>query len=452
MSATPKCILHHMGNERVASMLDIRLIRENPSAVRQNIERRHDPEKMALLDQLIAADERWRELTTRANRLRRRRNEISAEIGRLIKEERDPSDLRKEASEIPGLIGEAEEARDRYGEEVRNALMRLPNLLHDSVPYGVDDSGNVEVRRWGEPPRFDFEPLSHAEVARALGVVDFERGAKVSGSGFYYLRNELALLNNAIIRFAVDHLLAKGYILIEPPYMIRRRPYEGVTDLADFEEVMYKVEGEDLYLIATSEHSMAAMFMDEVLDAGSLPLKLVGVSPCFRREVGAHGKYTRGLFRVHQFNKAEQFIFSLPEQSWALHEELQRNSEELYRRLGLHYRVVNVCTGDIGSLAAKKYDIEVWMADGAYRESGSNSNCTDYQARRLNIRYRLKEGQAPAGFVHTLNNTALATSRTMIAILEQHQRADGSVAVPEALRPYMNGMERIEGALNPLKI
>jgi len=432
--------------------LDIKLIRENPELVRRNLERRHDPEKLALLDQLIEADRRWRELTTRVNRLRRRRNEISAEIGRLIKEGKDASALRREAAEVPKLIREAEEERDRYEEQVRHALMRLPNLLHDSVPYGADDSENVEIRRWGEPPRFDFEPRSHAEVARALGIVDFERAAKVSGSGFYYLRNELVLLDYAIIRFAVDHLLAKGYTLIEPPYMIRRRPYEGVTDLADFESVMYKIEGEDLYLIATSEHAMAAMFMDEVLDADALPIKLVGVSPCFRREVGAHGKYTKGLFRVHQFNKVEQFIFSLPEQSWELHEELQRNCEELYQALGLHYRVMNVCTGDIGNIAAKKYDTEVWMADGVFREIGSNSNCTDYQARRLNIRYRLKEGQAPAGFVHTLNNTALATSRTMLAILEQYQQEDGSVVVPEVLRKYMGGMERIEGALNPLKL
>mgnify|MGYP003878902937 CR=1 FL=1 len=432
--------------------MDIKLIRENPELVRRNLERRHDPEKLALLDQLIEADRRWRELTTRVNRLRRRRNEISAEIGRLIKEGKDASALRREAAEVPRLIREAEEERDRYEEQVRHALMRLPNLLHDSVPYGADDSENVEIRRWGEPPRFDFEPRSHAEVARALGIVDFERAAKVSGSGFYYLRNELVLLDYAIIRFAVDHLLAKGYTLIEPPYMIRRRPYEGVTDLADFESVMYKIEGEDLYLIATSEHAMAAMFMDEVLDADALPIKLVGVSPCFRREVGAHGKYTKGLFRVHQFNKVEQFIFSLPEQSWELHEELQRNCEELYQALGLHYRVMNVCTGDIGNIAAKKYDTEVWMADGVFREIGSNSNCTDYQARRLNIRYRLKEGQAPAGFVHTLNNTALATSRTMLAILEQYQQEDGSVVVPEVLRKYMGGMERIEGALNPLKL
>jgi seryl-tRNA synthetase len=282
--------------------------------------------------------------------------------------------------------------------------------------------------------------------------MDLERAAKTSGAGFYYLRNEMVLLDYAIIRYATDFLLERGYALIEPPYMIRRRPYEGVTDLADFESVMYKMEGEDLYLIATSEHALASMFMDEVFLAEDLPIRLAGVSPCFRREVGTHGKYTKGMFRVHQFNKVEQFIFSLPEQSWELHEELQRNCEALYEGLGLHYRVVNVCTGDIGSIAAKKYDMEVWMADGEFREAGSNSNCTDYQARRLNIRYRMKEGQPPMGPVHTLNNTALATSRTMLAILEQYQREDGSVIVPEVLRKYMNGIEVIDGSLNPLRV
>jgi len=208
--------------------------------------------------------------------------------------------------------------------------------------------------------------------------------------------------------------------------------------------VTYKIDKEDLYLIATSEHPMGAMFMNEILNKNDLPLKLCGVSPCFRKEVGTHGKYTKGLFRMHQFNKVEQFIFCLPEQSWKFHGELQKNSEELYQKLGLHYRVVNICTGDIGTIAAKKYDIEVWMADGKVREVGSNSNCTDYQARRLNVRFREKEGQAPVGFVHTLNNTALATSRTMMAILEQFQQKDGSVIIPKVLRPFMNGIERLE--------
>jgi len=431
--------------------LDIKLIRESPELVRANLERRHDPEKLTLLDGLIGDDTWWRELTTEVNKLRRRRNEISSEIGRLMSSGGDASSLREEAGEIPGLIVKTETERDLYSGKVRDALMRLPNMLHESVPYGVDDTENVEIRRWGEPPRFSFEAQSHAEIASKLGIMDLERAAKVSGSGFYYLRNEMALLDYSIMRYAIDHLLAKGFALIEPPYMIRREPYEGVTDLADFESVMYKIEGEDLYLIATSEHAMGAMFKDEVFNADDLPVKLCGVSPCFRKEIGTHGKYTKGLFRVHQFNKVEQFVFSLPEQSWELHEELQRNCEELYEGLGLHYRVVNVCTGDIGSIAAKKYDTEIWMADGEFREVGSNSNCTDYQARRLNVRYRMKEGQTPVGPVHTLNNTALATSRTMVAILEQYQREDGSVEVPKALRKYMNGLEVIDGSLNPLK-
>jgi len=433
-------------------MLDIKLIRDDPELVRRNLERRQDPEKLARLDALIEDDARWREKVTEVNRLRRRRNEISSEIAKVMKEGGYASSLREEARGIPKLIVDAETERDAYAGRVTDALMRLPNLLHESVPYGADDTENVEIRRWGEPRRFPFEAMSHAEVAGKLGILDLERAGKVSGSGFAYLKNELALLDYSIMRYAIDHLLAKGFTLVEPPYMIRRKPYEGVTDLADFEDVMYKIEGEDLYLIATSEHAVGAMFQNETFLAEDLPMKLCGVSPCFRKEVGAHGKYTRGLFRVHQFNKVEQFVFSLPEQSWVLHEELQRNCEELYEGLGLHYRVVNVCTGDIGIIAAKKYDTEVWMADGEFREIGSNSNCTDYQARRLNVRYRMKEGQPPVGPVHTLNNTALATSRTMVAILEQYQQEDGSVVVPEALRKYMNGLEVIDGTLNPLKI
>ena len=431
-------------------MLDIRLIRENPAQVRENLARRHDPEKLELLDHVIGTDQEWRELTARVNDMRRRRNEISSQIGRVMKEGGDASSLKKEAGEIPSQLKELESKMSTLQEDLQDGLMRLPNMLHESVPYGVDDHDNVEIRRWGEAPEFGFEPKSHAEITEALGIADFERAAKTAGAGFYYLRNEFALLDHAIQRYAIDFLLKKGYALIEPPYMIRRAAYEGVTDLADFESVMYKVEDEDLYLIATSEHSVGSMLMNETLLAEHLPIKVCGISPCFRREIGQHGRYTKGIFRVHQFHKIEQFIFSSPEQSWALHEELQRNSELLYEGLGIHYRVVNVCTGDMGSIASKKYDIECWMADGEFRETGSNSNCTDYQARRLNVKYRLKEGARPEGFVHTLNNTAIATSRTMIALIEQYQQEDGTILIPEALRPYMNGMEVIDGSLNPL--
>jgi seryl-tRNA synthetase len=437
-------------------LLDIKLIRENPEMVRANLERRHQPDKLELLEEVVVADKRWRELTAKVNQLRKRRNEVSQEIAKAMKAGNDSSSLKVEANRIPDEIKSVESELESRQQLVKNGLMRLPNLLHESVPYGKDDKDNVVVKIWGEPPKFSFSPSSHAELSQSLGIADFDRASKVSGTGFYYLRNELALLDYSVMRYAMDILLGRGYSLIEPPYMIKRSFYEGVTDLSDFENVMYRIDDSEnvkdpLYLIATSEHAMGAMLKDEILNADQLPIKMCGVSPCFRREIGSHGKYTKGIFRVHQFNKIEQFIFCLPEQSWALHEELQRNSETLYEGLGIHYRVVNVCTGDIGSIAAKKYDTEAWMADGEYREVGSNSNCTDYQARRLNVRYRMKEGQTPVGFVHTLNNTALATSRTMIMILEQYQQSDGTIKVPKALQKYM-GMEVIEGKLNKMKI
>jgi seryl-tRNA synthetase len=425
-------------------MLDIKLIREQPELVRENIKRRHDKEKLKLLDELLEEDRKWRKVTTEINELRARRNKVSQEISEMKKEKKGVTKLMEEARKIPEQIKKFETESEKHGDKVRNALMKLPNLLHESVPYGKDDSENFEIRRWGKPPKFDFEPKDHLTILQNLGLIDEERANKVAGTGFFYLKEELALLDISIQMFAIDFLRNRGYKLIEPPLMIRRKPYEGVTDLSDFEFVTYKIEDEDWYMIATAEHPMAAMFMDEVLDKGQLPIKFVGVSPCFRKEIGTHGKYTKGLFRTHQFSKVEQFIFCLPDQSWQFHEELQKNSEDLYQKLGLHYRVVNICTGDIGTLAAKKYDIEAWMADGKFREVGSNSNCTDYQARRLNIKFREGPGKAPVGFVHTLNNTGLATSRTMIAVLEQFQQKDGSVIIPEVLRPYMNGIEKLE--------
>jgi len=424
-------------------MIDIKLIRTNPELVRENLKRRNDPEKLNLLEEFIEADKTWRSLQTQINELRRKRNELSARIAKLKKEGLDETVLLNEADDAQARITTLNAQVEEYREKSKNLLMRIPNMLHESVPYGLDESESVEIRRWGSPPKFDFEPKNHLELALNLGLVDEERANKVAGTGFYYLKGELALLDLAVQRFAIDHMIKKGYTLVEPPFMLRREPYEGVTDLSDFETVMYKIEDEDHYLIATSEHPIAAMFMNETLNINELPAKFVGISTNFRREVGAHGKYTKGFFRMHQFNKVEQFIFCLPEQSWNLHEELQQNCEELYQKLGLHYRVVNVCTGDIGIVPAKKYDTEIWMADGHFREVGSNSNCTDYQARRLGIKYREGVGKPPKDFVHTLNNTALATSRTMMAILEQYQQKDGTVTVPEVLRPYMNGIERL---------
>jgi len=425
-------------------LIDVKIIRTNPDLVRENLKRREDPEKLQLLDEFIAADKKWRSLQTEINEWRRKRNELSANIAKLKKQGVDATPLLRQAEEVEANIRKLKVQVEEYHQRSRALLMQIPNLLHETVPYGKDENDNVEIRCWGAPPKFDFEPKNHLEIALNLGLVDEERANKVAGTGFYYIKGELALLDMAIQRFAVDFMIKQGYTLIEPPFMLRRKPYEGVTDLSDFETVMYKIENEDHYLIATSEHPIAAMFMNETLDKRVLPLKFVGISTNFRREIGTHGKYTKGFFRMHQFNKIEQFVFCLPEQSWDFHEKLQWNCEQLYQKLGLHYRVVNVCTGDIGTVAAKKYDTEIWMADGKFREVGSNSNCTDYQARRLRIKYREGPGKPPKDFVHTLNSTALATSRTMMAILEQYQQKDETVVIPEVLRPYMNGIQKLK--------
>lgn len=425
-------------------MLDIKLIRENPEMVKQNLVKRGDMEKLELLEKLLQYDKEWREKTTRLNELRRRRNELTAHIANIRKEGKDASTEIAEAKKIDNEITALEKDVDALRTQIRDILMVLPNLLHESVPVGKDENDNVPIRTWGEPPKFDFPVKDHIDLGLGLDIMDVERAGKIAGARFFYLKREGVLLDLALINFALNEMVKKGYVPIEPPFLMRRRPYEGVIALTDFEDTLYKIEGEDLYLIATSEHPMAAMYMNEVLNAEQLPIKFVGISTNFRKEAGAHGRDTRGIFRTHQFNKVEQFIFCKPEDSWKMHEELIRNAEELIQKLGLPYRVVNVCTGDIGTVAAKKYDLEVWMpAQNAYREAISCSNCTDYQARRLNIRYREKEGAPPKGFVHTLNSTAIATGRTMVAILENYQQKDGSVIIPEALRPYMGGMEKI---------
>lgn len=427
-------------------MLDIKLIRENPDIIREDLRKRGDEAKLALLDRIINDDIEWRNNKVEVDRLKNQRNTLSREIAELMKAGGDaPPDVEaKKAStkEINQKIADMDLDIEGAKERIDHGLMNLPNILHESVPVGADDTANVEVSTWGEVPDFNFELLSHGDLAEKMGLADFDRAARVAGTGFNYLLGDLALLDLAIINFAVDFLNSKGYKAVEPPFMMRRTPYEGVTDLGDFEDVMYKIHDEDLYLIATSEHPMAAMFMDEIIDEDTLPLKFVGFSPCFRREIGAHGVDTKGLYRMHQFNKVEQFIFCSPEESWQLHEELLANTEEMYQKLGLPYRVVNVCTGDIGTLAAKKYDVELWFPrQNKYGEAASCSNCTDYQARRLNIRCGKQGGDKRVA--HTLNNTALATSRTMVAILENYQNADGSVTVPEVLRKYMGGKERL---------
>ncbi|MCS7115522.1 MAG: serine--tRNA ligase [Nitrososphaerota archaeon] len=426
-------------------MLDIKLIRENPEFVKKNLERRGNPEYLEMLDALLKFDREWRRSLTELNELRRERNRITAEIAAAKKKGLEVADIVSKAKAVEEKIKELEIQVSEYEEKVRHYLMSLPNLLHESVPIGKDENDNVTVRTWGTTPKFSFPVKDHIDLGLSLDIMDIERAGKIAGARFFFLKGEGVSLDMALINFALEEMTKKGYMPIEPPFLMRRKPYEGVIALSDFEDMLYKIENEDLYLIATSEHPIAAMFMDEVLMAEDLPIKFVGISTNFRKEAGAHGKDTRGIFRTHQFNKVEQFVFCKPEDSWEIHEELIRNAEELFQKLGLPYRVVNICTGEIGTVAAKKYDIEVWMpAQGVYREAVSCSNCTDYQARRLNIRYRAKEGEPPKGFVHTLNSTALATGRTMVAILENYQQEDGSVVIPEVLRKYMGGVEKIE--------
>ncbi|WXG43493.1 MAG: serine--tRNA ligase [Promethearchaeati archaeon SRVP18_Atabeyarchaeia-1] len=421
----------------------MKLIREQPETVKSNLERRGDPEKTKWVDELLNLDKNWRGSKQEVEQLRHRRNVLSEKIAELKRGKEDVTGQLEETRRIPAQIKKIEDGMAAQEERIRFILMRLPNLLHDSVPKGKDDSENVEVKRWGEVKGLSFKPKGHIDLMIDLDLLDMDRAAKVSGARFYYMKNEAVLLELALERFAIDILREKGFTVIEPPFMIKREPYEGVTSLADFEDTLYKIENEDLYLIATSEHPMGAMFMNEVLNADALPLKCAGLSPCFRKEAGAHGKDTKGIFRVHQFNKIEQFIFCRPEDSWELHEELLANAENIYKMLEIPYRVVNICTGDIGTVAAKKYDIEAWMpAQKMFREVVSCSNCTDYQARRLNIRYREKTGEK-SEFVHTLNSTAIATQRTIVAIIENYQQADGSIRIPKALVPYMGGLNEV---------
>jgi len=428
----------------VKFMLDIKLIRENPDAVRENLAKRGNIENIAMLDELIILDKQWRLNLTHLNNLRHSRKVITVEIAKLKKAGQDNHDQLEKAKEIDVQITTIEKQVIREETRERNLLLCLPNMLDSTVPFGDDDCGNVQVKTWGTIPVFNFQVKNHIDLANELDIIDLERASKVSGARFFFLKRQLALLDLALMSFAMHELSAKGYAAIMPPLMLNKAAYEGVTALADFADVLYKIDGEDLYMIATSEHPMAAMYMNEVIKEQDLPLKFAGLSPCFRKEAGVHGKDTRGIFRTHQFNKIEQFVFCKPEDSVKLHEELLINSEELLQKLELPYRVVNVCTGDIGAVAAKKYDIEVWMpAQNGYREVVSCSNCTDYQARRLGIRYREKEGAPPKGFLHTLNSTAIATGRTIVALLENNQNEDGSINVPKVLRKYVGDFEKI---------
>ena len=426
-------------------MLDMTMFRENSDVIRADHDRRGIPH--GPIDEVIRLDEEWRESQYEVDQLRRKRNEAARGIADAKKsgDEAAAKSIMDEVADIGSQI-DSLTARSEECLEQRDALrMSIPNILHEEVPVGEDDQKNTLHSLHGEKRELGFEPRTHNDLIEMNGWVDQARGAKVTGSRFSFMQGDLARLDMALQQYGADFLMGRGYTLVQPPLMMNREAYEGVTDLSDFETVMYGIEPDKYYLIATSEHPLTAMRMDEVIEPSELPIKMVGVSPCFRREVGAHGLSDRGIWRVHQFTKVEQIVICDPDESWEHHEDLLQNAVDLWDSLGLHYRVVNICTGDMGTVAARKYDLEAWLPGAdAYKEVVSCSNCTDYQANRLRMRYRTSEGNSA---VHTLNSTAIATSRTLVAIMEQCQLEDGRVTIPEALRPYMGGSVTLDSNL-----
>lgn len=424
-------------------MIGIDAFREDSERIKKSEEKRGND--TSRVEKVIEYDKKWRDTVQKLNELRARRNKVDREIANLKKNEEDAEDKIKEMREVSNEISELEREEERYKGKRDELRSKIGAVLHDEVPVGEGEDDNVEIKRWGEPPEFDFEPATHKEILEAMGLLDLDRGSKVTGSDFYFLKGDLAMLDISIRRFAIEFLTERGFELVMPPFMVNSEVYEAIAgNTDDFSEASYGIDGKNYWMIPTAEYPLGGMYMNETLLESEVPRKMCGVSACFRREGGARGKYSRGLYRVHQFNKVEQFVLCKPKESWNVFEELQKNSEELYQKLGLHYRVVNACTGDIGSKASKKYDIECWMADGNFHETGSNSNCLDYQTRDLNIKYREGEGKPPVEYLHAVNNTALATSRTMISIIEQYQRSDNTVEIPKVLRPYMNGKKYIK--------
>ncbi|MDD4467722.1 MAG: serine--tRNA ligase [Candidatus ainarchaeum sp.] len=423
-------------------MIDPKIIRENPENVRKNLEKRRDPSIIAKLDSWVSSDKEWRELKQKTDDLRAKRNTVTESIKQAKMKGENTDALMAEAKTLPELI-KASEAKLKELEVSNKALlMNIPNILQDDVPYGKDGDDNVVIRTWGEAVK-NPNLVHHGQLAVKLNVAEFDRAVKISGEGFYALKGDLALLNMAIVAYSIELLSKKGFSLVIPPAMMNRKSYEGVTDLSDFESVMYKIENEDHYMIATAEHPLTSMLMDETLEEKDLPIVQAGYSTNFRKEIGKHGLDERGLFRLHQFDKVEQIVFCRSEDSNMWHEKMVENAEELCKDFEIPHRVVLICTGDIGTVAAKKYDIECWSPrEGKYFETHSLSNCTTYQATRLNIKY--KKSATEKEFVHTLNATQVAIPRMLRAIIENHQTPQETIKIPKALVKYMMGKTEIK--------
>lgn len=395
-------------------------------------------------DEIIAVDKRRRELIVETQEIKHKKNNLANLISVKKKNNDNINAELEEMITIGRKIVSLDEEKTTIELKFRRLIMMLPNIIDKSVPIGNDETNNFIIKlKRDSKKKISFKLKDHVDIAINLDLIDLGRAAKISGARFYFLKNELVMMNQALIRFALDFLAKKGYILVQPPYMIKKIAMEGAVILEDFEDVIYKVDGEDLYMIGTSEHAMASMHMDEILEGKKLPIRYAGVSPCFRKEAGAHGKDMKGIFRVHQFEKVEQFVYSRPEYSWKEHDTMLTVTEEFYEHLGIPYRTVLLCSAELGKVSAKTYDIESWMpGQNTYREIGSCSNCTDYQSRRLGIRFRNKTNEETR-LVHTLNSTLVATERTLVTIMENYQTSKGTVEVPDILQKYMGDMKEI---------
>ena len=424
-------------------MLDIKFVRENPEAVKENIRKKFQDQKIPLVDEVINKDKELRSMKQRVDDLRAMRNSLSKKIGGLMKEgkKEEAESVKQQVSSMADELKSLEEKEEKVRDEVQQIMMQIPNMIDPSVPIGKDDSENVELKKFGEPVVPEFDIPYHTDIMESFNGIDLDSARKVAGNGFYYLMGDIARLHSAVISYARDFMIDRGFTYVIPPYMIRSNVVTGVMSFEEMDSMMYKIEGEDLYLIGTSEHSMIGKFIDNILEEDKLPYTYTSYSPCFRKEKGAHGIEERGVYRIHQFEKQEMIVVCKPEDSKMWFEKLWNNTVDLFRSLDIPVRTLECCSGDLADLKAKSIDVEAWSPrQKKYFEVGSCSNLTDAQARRLNIRINGEKGKY---FAHTLNNTVVAPPRMLIAFLENNLNEDGSVNIPVALRPYMGGKEKI---------
>ena len=422
-------------------MIDIKFLRENSDIVKQNIKNKFQMHKLPLVDEVIELDNKNRELKLHGDELRAQRNTLSNQIGGLMRDGKkdEAEQVKAEVKKINDELVENEKLENEYSEKVTNIMMKIPNIMHESVPIGKDDSENVENEKYGEPVVPDYEIPYHTDIMESLAGIDLDAARRVAGNGFYYLVGDIARLHSAVLSYARDFMINKGFTYCIPPYMIRSDVVTGVMSFEEMDAMMYKIEGEDLYLIGTSEHSMIGKFKGQILEKANLPYTMTSYSPCFRKEKGAHGIEERGVYRIHQFEKQEMIVVCEPDESWDWYEKMWQYTVELFRSMEIPVRTLECCSGDLADLKAKSCDVEAWSPrQQKYFEVGSCSNLTDAQARRLGIRIKGEKGNY---YAHTLNNTVVAPPRMLIAFLENHYQADGSITIPEVLRPYMGGIE-----------